>query len=173
MKIFNNKVLNCGPIPDPTGDVILHNCVEVDDFIPLFENFPDPKNFITFAKTRIEEDGVYISCAEASVEKYNGMYIAPDGIVTRILNEKINGRECRIIKHVVLSSVVIVPKHVDPNIKPVIIDESKTDSQETNRKIQCKISNKSDKRRAGGIDSGSKPLGKKPVFKRRSVRRDS
>ena len=167
VQMITHKILNCRKEPDAQGDIVPAGSINYGDTVSIhLETSDDPKNFIVFGKPEVRADGLYITAPAPSLRPYDGMFLAPEGSVTRMTHVKHEGQTCRLIKHLILTGVSIVPRHVDPDIKPLRIEDTPVES--SSKKARTKITVKPGKRRVRGADNSP---GKKKVFKRRRVGR--
>lgn len=182
IEIMTHKILTCSPNPDPQGDIIPPESVVFDDDIQIFKENPHPKNFVTFAKAEVQADGIYAKFPKPALAKFDGMYLAPEGSVTKMQVVVKDGRKCRLIRRLVLSGIAIVPRHVDPNIQPLRIEDvgsaegiqtkpkrakSKGTGNKATGEKRRRVTIKSSAGRSSGTDSSDKPSKKKPSFKRK------
>jgi len=159
VEMIEYKVLTCSKVPDPQGDIIPPDSIILNGDIKIFRMFPSDKNFVTFAKAKVKDDGLYICAPAPSLAPYNGQYLAPEGNVTKMQQVTYGGKPCRLIHSMVLSGIAIVPKHVDPTILPLrIVIKEVTKRADKKKKVTIKSKKKA------GKPLETKP---KPKFKRK------
>lgn len=173
MKMIEYKILNFSESPDDQGDIVPGpDAVRVKDGIGIYKDQNLPKNFVTFSRVDVRDDGIYVVAPEESLKRYNGMVMAPEGMIANLERVEADGRECRLIHDMILMSVVIVPGHVDKTIKPLSISDEKS-SKVPDKSGGSKITASSGNGGSRRIDSGDKSLSERPRFKRRPSRRNS